>query len=238
MMAAVARSIPDSRLPDLLACATRVFIAQGYRRTQIADVARALGVAKGTLYLYVESKEALFAAALRYADGAAPAASDLALPIPAPASGALRREVRQRLAEEAVPPALERALARRRVRDVRTELESIVRALFAASSRHRTALELIDRCGADHPDLASLFYREGRLAQLGTLVRYLDARIRKGHLSPLPDTAVAARFVIEAIATWAVHIHWDPAPQRIDPRDAEETVVRIVVNGLTGEAWR
>jgi AcrR family transcriptional regulator len=35
----------------------------------MADVAEALGVAKGTLYLCVESKEALFDAVLRYADG-------------------------------------------------------------------------------------------------------------------------------------------------------------------------
>jgi AcrR family transcriptional regulator len=233
-MPAMARAIPENRLKELLACATRVFIAQGYRRTQIADVARALGVAKGTLYLYVESKEALFAAVLRYADGESPSASELELPIPTPQPGSLVRRLRERVAEEAVPPALSRALGRRRVTDVRAELEEIVRALFAAASRHRTVIELIDRCGADHPELASAFYGEGRFAQLDCLARYLDARIRKGKLSPVPDVAVAARFVIEAIATWAVHIHWDPAPQPIDPRDAEETVVRMVVGGLTG----
>ena len=56
----MARQTPPDRLPQLIACATRVFIEQGYRRTQMDDVAAALGVAKGTLYLYVESKEALF----------------------------------------------------------------------------------------------------------------------------------------------------------------------------------
>jgi len=71
------RAIPESRLQDLLACATRVFIDQGYRRTQVADIASALGVAKGSVYLYVESKEALFYAALRYADRVAPPASQL-----------------------------------------------------------------------------------------------------------------------------------------------------------------
>lgn len=49
------RRIPENRLKDLLECATRVFIDQGYRRAQMADVASALGVAKGTPYLYVES---------------------------------------------------------------------------------------------------------------------------------------------------------------------------------------
>ena len=75
------RAIPESRLQDLLECATRVFLEQGYRRTQITDVAAALGVAKGTVYLYVESKEALFDAAFRYADRVAPAASEVELPL-------------------------------------------------------------------------------------------------------------------------------------------------------------
>jgi len=41
----VARTIPPDRLSQLVQCATDVFIAQGYQRTQMADVAAALGVA-------------------------------------------------------------------------------------------------------------------------------------------------------------------------------------------------
>ena len=39
------RQIPEDRLPQLLDAATRVFVEQGYRRTQMADVAAAMGVA-------------------------------------------------------------------------------------------------------------------------------------------------------------------------------------------------
>ncbi len=226
------RVIPENRFKQLMEAATRVFIAQGYRRTQIADVARAMGVAKGTIYLYVESKEALFAAVLLHADGRPPALSELDLPIRAPGPGAMRRRLRQALAREVAPPALARALKRSRVTDVRAELEAVVRQLYGIASRHRTAIKLIDRCGADHPELASLFYQEGRFAQLDLLIRYLRSRMRKGHMRPVPDPAVAARFVIEAISTWAVHIHWDPAPQPIDPDEAEDTVVRFVLGGL------
>ena len=73
------RTVPDDRFADLIEAATSVFLEQGYRRTQIADVAGAMGVAKGTIYLYAESKEALFEAALRYADEPAPAVSELEL---------------------------------------------------------------------------------------------------------------------------------------------------------------
>jgi AcrR family transcriptional regulator len=51
---------PETQLSDLIEAAIEVFIAKGYRRTHMADVARAAGVSQGTLYNYVESKEALF----------------------------------------------------------------------------------------------------------------------------------------------------------------------------------
>jgi AcrR family transcriptional regulator len=233
-MLAMPRSRPESRLHDLLACATEVFIAQGYRRTQISDVAEALGVAKGTVYLYVKSKEALFYAALRYAGQQAPPASDSSLPLDAPDPETMAGELRERLASEAIPPALARALDRRRVTDATAEFEEIVRELYAGSSRYRHTIQLIDRCARDHPELAKVFYEGGRFAQLEVLTRYLEARIRSRKFPAVADAAVAARFVIESITTWAVHIHWDPSPQPITPQLAEDTVVEIIVRGIAG----
>ncbi len=229
------RVVPESRFKDLLECATREFIARGYRRTQMSDVANALGVAKGTLYLYVESKEALFEAVMRYADGGVPPVSELELPLPKPAPDSLRRALLAALSEAVIPPALVAALERKRVSDVRAELEAIVRELYALSSRNRTTIQLIDRCASDLPELSSAFYAGGRFAQLEALASYLESRIASGHLKSVRDVPAAARFVIESIATWAVHIHWDPAPQGIDPTDAEETVVHFLLGGLMKE---
>ncbi len=85
----MSRTTPDDRLPQLIAAATEVFIEQGYRRTQMADVAEALGVAKGTLYLYVESKDALFDLVCRSADR--PFERPATLPVPTPSPRATRR---------------------------------------------------------------------------------------------------------------------------------------------------
>ncbi len=226
------RRIPEHRLKDLIDTATRVFIAQGYRRTQMADVAKAMGVAKGTLYLYVESKHALFDAVLRHADTQLPAPGEVDLPLPTPEPGSLLRALLERLSEEVVPPALRRALGRRRAIDPRAELEEILRELYATASRNRTAIKLIERCGHDHPELASVFFIEARMAQLETIERYLASRASEGQLVQRPDTNLAARFIIETITTWAIHIHWDPAPQLIDPRDAEDMTVHFLLAGL------
>src|SRR5207247_7002210 len=98
--------MPDDRLERLVDCATEVFIAQGYRRTQMADVATALGVAKGTLYLYVESKDALFDLVARCADDDHPFEELPALPIRTPKARATVEYVRGRLAKSQVPAAL------------------------------------------------------------------------------------------------------------------------------------
>jgi len=57
---ATARVAVDGKREAILAAALELFGRYGYRRTSIDDIARQAGVAKGTVYLYVESKEALF----------------------------------------------------------------------------------------------------------------------------------------------------------------------------------
>src|SRR4030095_17158399 len=91
-----------------------VFIEQGYARTQMADVAAALGVAKGTVYLYVESKEALFDLVARYADAARPFERKPPLPVRTPKPGATIKYVRERLVHRQLTPTLAKALSRQR----------------------------------------------------------------------------------------------------------------------------
>src|SRR6185503_7216559 len=104
----MARAIPRDRLSRLVEVATSVFIEQGFRHTRMDDVADALGVAKGTLYLYVESKEALFDLVCRSAD--APFETLPTLPLRTPASGATVRYIGERFAVGQVMPALVEAL--------------------------------------------------------------------------------------------------------------------------------
>jgi len=53
------------RTAELLAAALDLFVEKGYAATRLDDVAALAGVSKGTLYLYFESKEALFQAVVR-----------------------------------------------------------------------------------------------------------------------------------------------------------------------------
>ncbi len=61
----------DARPAELTSAALELFVERGYAATRLDDVARRAGVSKGTLYLYFDSKEALFKAVVR--EGLVPA---------------------------------------------------------------------------------------------------------------------------------------------------------------------
>jgi AcrR family transcriptional regulator len=231
----VTRRVPDDRLEQLVDAAAGVFIAQGYARAQMADVAAALGVAKGTLYLYVESKEALFDLVARLADAPRPFAERPPLPVRTPKPGATVRWVRERLAEGRVPPTLAAALRATRVRDVAAEVEGMVRELYRTLARNRRGIKLVDRSAAEYPELADVWFEGARGGLVTQLAQYLADRTRRRLMRPLPDPTVAARLLVETVVFWAVHRHWDPHPQVVDDAVAEETVVRVLVGALAKE---
>lgn len=67
MAVAVRRRRAEARPGELVEAALRCFVAHGFAATRLDDVARFAGVSKGTMYLYFDSKEALFAAVVRQA---------------------------------------------------------------------------------------------------------------------------------------------------------------------------
>lgn len=141
----MARSIPADRFSAIVAASARVFIAHGYQRTQVQDVADALALAKGTLYGYAQGKAALFAAAVRYGDAqeALPLASEL--PVAAPVAGEIAAVVSARLAGEVTDMRLTHALRATlppgaTTGDARAELAGIVTDLYSRLARHRIAL--------------------------------------------------------------------------------------------------
>jgi AcrR family transcriptional regulator len=56
------RRPPEERTEELLQAAEAMLLERGLSSTTVADVAEAAGVAKGTIYLYFESKDALLTA--------------------------------------------------------------------------------------------------------------------------------------------------------------------------------
>jgi AcrR family transcriptional regulator len=231
----MARRRPDDKFQQILETAAAVFIDQGYRRTQMADVAAAMGVAKGTLYLYVESKEALFDAVLRYLDSDVPLPSTL--PISTPRPEETLQFVGTELARKSDLPSLAAALARRQVRDIGEELSTILFDLYDVLARNRRRLKILDRSAREYPEIAALWLEGGRGGILALLETYLKDRIRRGHIVGSGDLGTTTRLVLETIVFWAVHRHWDLPPATaassdVDDASVRETVVQLLVRSL------
>lgn len=64
----------EARPAELTAAALDLFVERGYAATRLDEVAARAGVSKGTLYLYFDSKEALFKAVVR--EGLLPALAE------------------------------------------------------------------------------------------------------------------------------------------------------------------
>lgn len=235
----MARVIPADRFSRLIEVATDTFVARGYRLTQMSDVARALGVAKGTLYGYVESKEALFDAAVRFADGHGTEPEPSALPLPTPEQGSTVRYVQSRLLEEVRDLELARVLSDPNpTRAKAGELERIVSDLYRRMFRNRRALKLIDRCAVDHPELASVWFEQGRYDQVALLATYLEKRGKAAQVRAVPNVQLAARMVLETVALWAIHMPWDPSPRPFSEDELEDAVVDMLVHACVKEKSR
>jgi AcrR family transcriptional regulator len=218
-----------------MAAAVEVFIAHGYRRAQIEDIAGQMGVAKGTVYLYVDGKQTLFDLAVRYADDPESFEAPADLPVRGLDAANTVAFVRERMSAEGELPVLARALENPRGPDARAELEAVIRELYTTLSSNRLGIKLIDSCARDHPELGAIFYAVARQGLPGRLEAYIRAGARQGRFRSFADPAVAARTVMETVTFWAVHRHWDPAPQVLEDASVEETVVTFVCGALLDE---
>lgn len=227
------RRATRDRLQELVEVSTRVFIAKGYRQTRMDEITRAMGLSPAAIYRYVESKEALFDLLIRSSVSLAPEKERVKIPVPSPRRGATLAFIRKTLERQGRLDNLEAALGTDVAKDIEAELEGIVRELYTKTSRYHTTIKLLDAASLDWPELARLWSGQWRAAVVRKLAGYLERRISRGVLQPVPDPSAWARLIIEIVAFLAMHRHYDPHPTPTDSTVAEETAVMAVVRGLT-----
>jgi AcrR family transcriptional regulator len=229
----MARRIQPERFGQLVQVATSTFICRGYRLTQMADIASALGVAKGTIYRYVDSKEALFDAAVRFADGHLPLPDPSKLPIRVQGQRSTLNYIRDRLAADGRETVLARVIdGTQAIDDPSEELAAILVDLYQRIAQNRLAMKLVDRCATEYPELAAVWFGEGRWVQHQLLVELINTRSKQRRLRSVEQPEVVARSILETIAFWAMHRHFDAAPQQVDDAVAEKAVIDLLMNGL------
>jgi AcrR family transcriptional regulator len=201
----------------MLQAAARVFARHGLKASRMADIAREMGVAHGSLYNYVESKEALF---LLLVDQWGHQAIDLAgqeLPLKT--------------------PPMQSLVKRRRPADPQSELHAIVRELFVLTERSREGATILEKSARDVPELFGLFFEQVRRDLFERMTRYVAMRVQEGSFAAA-DPATAARFIIESVTFFARHRFLDPHPQPLDDDAVRHTVVDLVTRSLISQQRR
>jgi len=219
-----------ARLDDIIESATKVFSQKGFRRTLITDVAADLGIAPGTIYTYVESKDALFHLVVERASGVTTPPETL--PVRTPDGGVSTKDTIQAFTRTARLTHLTAALHEEKAEDITEELTAIIDEQFDLVDRSRRLINLIERSAHDLPGLHTGFYAKGRRPFLRKIESYLDARIAVGQLREVPDTAATARFIVESVAWFANHRHGDQDTTNIDDESARQVCVDMLVHGL------
>jgi len=228
----MARTKSDTKLQRILDAAAEAFIETGYRGTRLDEIARRAGLSAGTIYLYAEGKESLFQLVLRRALGD-PGPSTGELPFRGVPASDLIEWVWGRFNEIARFPCLEAAArAPAPPADARAEFELVLREIWGWQARYWQALELIERCARDWPELHLLFYREFRRRVFETATRLVERRMDEGVFRRYPDAATAVRVASETITFFAMHRHVRPDTAELDEATCRETVIAMLLAGF------
>lgn len=213
--------------------ALAVFCRQGYERSQVVDVAKVMGVAAGTIYLYVEGKEALFDLVIRHTAAEDPEwLDDIEIPVPTPAPGSTVEFLREVLGRKGQWPLLEAALHAPTAADIRAELEGIVREQYRLMTRHRAGLVLLMRSALEFPGLADVFILGLRKRLLDGLGLYLASRIQAGQIRPVADVGATAAVLTQTIAWANLQRPFDPGLATFSEQGIENATVDLIVSGL------
>lgn len=227
------RPRPPGQLDRLLDAASRIFSRKGLQRARMTEIADAAGVAPGTLYHYFESKEALFFYVLERGTGAGEAAIPEPLPVPDPGRDRLAKLLRSRASRAGRLPALDRALARKRVTDPHAELVEVVAELYDRIERGRKAANVIEASTLDEPELSEIWFAKVRRGLIGRLAQYIERRSALGHFRVQQDAKLAARFVLETCVYFGRRRYGDPRPEDLaDSAEVRATVIDLIVHSL------
>lgn len=224
--------ISGKRLRELAEAGMAVFCRQGFERSQMADVAKAMGVAVGTVYLYVESKEALFDLVVRHSSCTDAAWLDsLEIPVATPAPGSTAAFLKE-VFDRTEWPELEAALQKKKAKDPRAEFELILREQYGLMRQHRRGLLLLMRSTLEFPGLAEVFVLGLRGKLLDQLSHYLTLRVKSGQFRA-PDDIFATTAVITQTIAWAnLQRPHDPGLAGLSEETVEKSTIDMLVHGL------
>lgn len=223
------------RLDDLIKAATIIFIRKGYRQAQISEIAVEMGVAPGTVYLYVAGKEALFNLLIRRHFFGLDLEEELEFPLPEDEPGRNLVLMREQLPSLFNFPALNKALQEPAPKDPAGELSLILAEIYDVLHGYRCGLKLIEKSALDWPELTDFLYLDFRRLLMNELKRYIETRTSEKAFGPVESAEAGARLLLNGLLSFAVHNQFEIYPDSFDDADGRETVIRLLTRAFCSQ---
>lgn len=192
----------NQRIKDIADAATRLFLQQGYAKTQISHIAKAVGVSVGTIYLDFTGKKEILHFILKCTIDPAFVERELERPITDDLFAGLDSEIIalfQKSGEE-FASHLQNGMAD-------YDLEDLISDAFDMLSRYAVGCLFFEKNQFEFQNLAQ-HYIAYRKQFLETMTRYIRTLIEKGTVRPLEHLELSTTLIIEILSWWAMDIRY------------------------------
>lgn len=190
------------RIQAIAEAATSLFLSQGYSKTQISHIAKAVGVSVGTIYHDFIGKKEIMHYILKCTIQPEFAEEMIETPISDENFVGLTQDI-VRIFEQSA------AKFQKPLSDNLEDytFESLISDTFDLLSQYAAGCLFIEKNQYDFPFLAK-HYREYRKKFLGVMTEYLKAFMERGTIRRLEDVNLTTIFIVETLSWWAMDMHY------------------------------
>lgn len=214
----------NERIKAIADAATCLFLQQGYSKTQISHIAKAVGVSVGTIYLDFTGKKEIMHFILKCTLEPDFINRDFDRPITDDLFAGLENDI------VAMFEKTGNDFARYLTDHAENyTLEALVSDAFDMLSQYAVGCLFIEKNQFDFKFLAE-HYKKYRKKFLETMTQYMAAFIERGIVRPLEHLELSTTMIIEILSWWAMDIHYTSfETQNISPGIAKELCLDNIV---------
>ena len=192
----------NDRIKAITDAATYLFLQQGYSKTQISHIAKAVGVSVGTIYLDFTGKKEIMHFVLKCTIDPNFINLDFERPITDDLFVGLENDivsVLEKTGDDFAKHLLNAA--------AEYDLETLASDAFDLLARYAVGCLFIEKNQYDFKFLAD-HYKAYRKKFFGIMTEYLKAFMKSGKIRPLEQLELTTTLIIEILSWWAMDIRY------------------------------
>ena len=192
----------NQRIKEISDAATRLFLQQGYAKTQISHIAKEVGVSVGTIYLDFAGKKEIMHFILKCTVDPSFIERDFERPIRDDLFLGLENEIISLFEKSGNDFA-----AHLRNNAAGYDFETLISDAFDILSQYAAGCLFIEKNQFDFKNLAE-HYSTYRKQFFNTMIDYLKVFIEQGTVRPMEHLELSVTLMIEILSWWAMDIRY------------------------------